>query len=294
MIEERQAWSLNGWFGVLIDAAVHRGGVVARSSTGTAQASRSCPGVVAVVIVASLVIVPPGQTSVVQFFGRYVGTVRRSGLTWVLPLTIRRTGQRAGPELRDQPPEGQRRRRQPGRDRRDRRLAGRRHRERRLAVDDYLDFVSCRPSRRSGTSPPRHPYDDPADDGTSLRGSTDIVADELAHEVAQRVAIAGVEIVEVRISHLAYAPEIAQAMLRRQQANAVVAARSRIVDGAVGMVELALDRLTSTASSSWTRSARRRWSATSWSCSAAISLPRRSSTPARSIRKQGANKSCCG
>jgi regulator of protease activity HflC (stomatin/prohibitin superfamily) len=88
-----------------------------------------------------------------------------------------------------------------------------------------------------------HPYDNAADEGISLRGSTDLVAGELADEVAQRVAIAGLEIVEVRISHLAYAPEIAQAMLRRQQANAVVAARSRIVDGAVGMVELALDRL---------------------------------------------------
>ena len=88
-----------------------------------------------------------------------------------------------------------------------------------------------------------HPYDDPGGDGTSLRGSVDVVAGELADEVAQRVAIAGVEIVEVRISHLAYAQEIAQAMLRRQQANAVVAARSRIVEGSVGMVEMALERL---------------------------------------------------
>src|SRR6202044_3033895 len=88
-----------------------------------------------------------------------------------------------------------------------------------------------------------HPYDDPAEAGTSLRGSTDVVAGELALEDAQRVAIAGVEIVEVRISHLAYAAEIAQAMLRRQQANTVVAARTRIVDGAVGMVDLALSRL---------------------------------------------------
>ena len=69
------------------------------------------------------------------------------------------------------------------------------------------------------------------------------MAGELAQEMAERVAIAGVEIVEVRISHLAYAPEIAQAMLRRQQANAVVAARSRIVEGAVGMVDMALERL---------------------------------------------------
>ena len=81
-------------------------------------------------------------------------------------------------------------------------------------------------------------------------------------EVAQRVLLAGVEIVEVRISHLAYASEIAQAMLRRQQANAVVAARSRIVEGAVGMVEMALDRSASARSSSSTRNARPRWSAT--------------------------------
>src|SRR4029077_6478676 len=95
--------------------------------------------------------------------------------------------------------------------------------------------------RRVATS---HPYDDPTGHGTSLRGSTDLVVADLAWEVAERVSIAGVEIVEVRISHLAYAQEIAQAMLRRQQANAVVAARTRIVEGAVGMVELALDRLT--------------------------------------------------
>jgi hypothetical protein len=88
-----------------------------------------------------------------------------------------------------------------------------------------------------------HPYDNPADDGLPPRGSTDIVASELAVEMAERVMIAGVEIIEVRISRRAYAAEIAQAMLRRQQANAVVAARPRIVEGAVGMVELALERL---------------------------------------------------
>ena len=101
----------------------------------------------------------------------------------------------------------------------------------------------CSPSRHCGTSPTAHSYDDSDGAGPSLRGATDLVAEELAHEVAERVAIAGVEVVEVRISHLAYAQEIAQAMLRRQQASAVVAARSRIVEGAVGMVELALNRL---------------------------------------------------
>jgi hypothetical protein len=114
------------------------------------------------------------------------------------------------------------------------------------AVDSYLDFVSVQAESALRHVATTHPYDDTSDTGTSLRGSTDIVAGELAVEVAERVKLAGVEIVEVRISHLAYAQEIAQAMLRRQQANAVVAARSRIVEGAVGMVELALNRLAET------------------------------------------------
>jgi len=111
------------------------------------------------------------------------------------------------------------------------------------AVDYYADFVRVQSEAALRHVATSHPYDNSEVTGTSLRGSTDIVAGELAREVAERVSLAGVEIVEVRISHLAYAQEIAQAMLRRQQANAVVAARSRIVEGAVGMVELALSRL---------------------------------------------------
>jgi len=111
------------------------------------------------------------------------------------------------------------------------------------AVESYIDFVTVQSESALRHVASSHPYDDTTGHGTSLRGSTDVVAAELSREVAARVAIAGVEIIEVRISHLAYSPEIAQAMLRRQQANAVVAARSRIVEGAVGMVELALTKL---------------------------------------------------
>jgi regulator of protease activity HflC (stomatin/prohibitin superfamily) len=201
------------------------------------------PAAVALIILTSLVIVQPGQTRVVRFFGSYVGTVRRTGLSWILPLTDRRsvsirvrnfeTNHLKVNDADGNPVE----------------IASivvwqvADTARALFAVDDYFNFVRVQAESALRHVATTHPYDNPADAGLSLRGSTDIVAGELAEEMAQRVIIAGVEIVEVRISHLAYASEIAQAMLRRQQANAVVAARSRIVDGAVGMVELALTRL---------------------------------------------------
>ena len=240
-VNERQAWAISGWFGVVVVAACIAACVLlAQHSMGAIVIA---PAAVAVVIFASLVIVQPGQTKVVRFFGSYVGTVRRTGLSWILPFTDRRnvsirvrnfeTNHLKVNDADGNPVE----------------LASIvvwqvADTARALyAVDDYLNFVRVQAESALRHVATTHPYDDPADGGLSLRGSTDIVAGELATEMAERVAIAGVEIVEVRISHLAYAPEIAQAMLRRQQASAVVAARSRIVDGAVGMVELALARL---------------------------------------------------
>jgi regulator of protease activity HflC (stomatin/prohibitin superfamily) len=240
-IHERKAWAINGWFGVFIIAACIAAVVLLAHSS--VKGLIALPIVVAVVILASLVIVQPGQTRAVQFFGSYVGTVRRTGLSWILPLTNRKnvsirvrnfeTNHLKVNDAEGNPVE----------------IASIvvwqvADTSRALyAVDDYHNFVRVQAESALRHVATTHPYDNPADDGLSLRGSTDIVAGELAEEVAQRVAIAGLEIVEVRISHLAYASEIAQAMLRRQQANAVVAARSRIVDGAVGMVEMALDRL---------------------------------------------------
>jgi len=240
-IRERRAWAVSGWFGVLVVGACIVAAIfLARSSV---KATVVLPILVAVVILASLVIVQPGETRVVRFFGSYIGTVRGTGLSWILPLTLRQnvsirvrnfeTNHLKVNDADGNPVE----------------IASIvvwqvADTSRALyAVDDYLTFVRVQAESALRHVATTHPYDDPADKGLSLRGSTDIVAGELAAEVAQRVAIAGVEIVEVRISHLAYASEIAQAMLRRQQANAVVAARSRIVDGAVGMVEMALDRL---------------------------------------------------
>jgi regulator of protease activity HflC (stomatin/prohibitin superfamily) len=203
----------------------------------------AAPIVVGVIVASSLMIVQPGQTKVVRFFGSYVGTIRRPGLWWTVPLADRRnlsirvrnfeTNRLKVNDADGNPVE----------------IAAivvwqvADTAEAVYAVDDYVNFVQVQAESALRHVATTRPYDDPAGDETSLRGSTDVVAGELAQEMAERVAIAGVEIVEVRISHLAYAPEIAQAMLRRQQANAVVAARTRIVDGAVGMVDLALSRL---------------------------------------------------
>ena len=239
-ITERPALAITGWAGVAVLVA---SGWWAYSAVTASSGWAWLPILLGVLVVTSLVVVPPGQSSVIQFFGTYVGTVRRPGLWWVLPLTLRR---RVSIRVRN-------------------------FETSRLkvndsdgnpvdiaaivvwqvadtarstyAVDSYENFVSVQAESALRHVANTHPYDNAEEEGASLRGATDVVAAELAHEVAERVSIAGVEIVEVRISHLAYAQEIAQAMLRRQQANAVVAARSRIVEGAVGMVEMALNRL---------------------------------------------------
>ena len=235
-IGQRSAIAVNGWFGVVVMAGCVVWAVLDKGLFWL-------PILIFALVISALVIVPPGQTSVVQFFGHYIGTVSRPGFWWVAPLTVRR---RVSVRVRN-------------------------FETNRLkvndsdgnpveiaaivvwqiadtgkavyAVDDYPTFVSVQAESALRHVATGHPYDRTEGEGTSLRGSTDIVSGELAREVAARVAIAGVEVVEVRISHLAYAAEIAQAMLRRQQANAVVAARSRIVEGAVGMVQMALARL---------------------------------------------------
>ena len=241
-IRQRPAAMVSGWVGVgVLLACVAATALLVKDQAGIWTA---LPIIAFFVVLSTLVIVAPGQSYVVQFFGSYVGTVRRPGIWSVLPLTVRRAVS----------------------------VRARNFETNRLkvndadgnpvdiaaivvwqaadtakavyAVDDYRDFVSVQAESALRHVANGHPYEDTQGSGSSLRGSTDVVAAQLAREVAERVAIAGIEVVEVRISHLAYAAEIAQAMLRRQQANAVVAARSRIVEGAVGMVEMALTRLT--------------------------------------------------
>jgi regulator of protease activity HflC (stomatin/prohibitin superfamily) len=240
-ISERPARAVTGWAGVLL-ILICIGAVIVLAGSSI-PGLLAIPIAIAVVTFSSLVIVQPGDTKVIRFFGNYIGTVRRPGLWCVVPLADRRslsvrvrnfeTNHLKVNDADGNPVE----------------IAAivvwqvADTAQAVYAVDDYIGFIEVQAEAAVRHIATTRPYDDATGDDVSLRGSTDLVAGELAQEMAERVVIAGVEIVEVRISHLAYASEIAQAMLRRQQANAVVAARSRIVEGAVGMVDMALARL---------------------------------------------------
>ncbi len=243
-VTEREAASLPGGVALSASLALLAIGIILLAVLPDAAKAVSLLFFAAfALLLSSLVIVQPGQTKVVQFFGRYIGTVRRTGLSMVVPLSTRRsvsvrvrnfeTNRLKVNDADGSPVE----------------IAAivvwqvADTSKATYAVDNYVDFVSVQAESALRHIATTHPYDGSETGGTSLRGSTDQVADELAHEVAERISLAGVEIIEVRISHLAYAAEVAQAMLRRQQANAVVAARTRIVEGAVGMVDLALTKL---------------------------------------------------
>ena len=187
--------------------------------------------------------VAPGEARVIQLFGRYVGTIRTDGLRWINPLTSSRkistrvrNHETAVLKVNDaygNPIE----------------LAAivvwkvEDTAQALFEVDDFLEFVATQTEAAVRHIAIEYPYDAHDEGGLSLRGNAEEITEKLAVELTARVRAAGVRIIESRFSHLAYAPEIASAMLQRQQAGAVVAARQLIVEGAVGMVEMALTRI---------------------------------------------------
>jgi regulator of protease activity HflC (stomatin/prohibitin superfamily) len=187
--------------------------------------------------------VVPGEARVIQLFGRYAGTVREPGLRWVNPFTDRR---RVSTRIRNHETALAKVNDADGNPIEiaavvvwqvdDTALAL-------YAVDDFVQFVSTQTETAVRHIATSYPYDTANAGQLSLRGNADEVTERLSTEIAARVASAGVTIIESRLTRLSYAAEIAQAMLRRQAASAVVAARSRIVQGAVGMVRLALQQL---------------------------------------------------
>jgi regulator of protease activity HflC (stomatin/prohibitin superfamily) len=199
--------------------------------------------IVLIVLWTGFFTVQPNQGRVLQLFGRYVGTVRDPGLWWANPFFTKghvslRIRNFETPKLKVND-----------------------HRsnpveigavvvwrvvdtaEALFEVDDYSNYVKVQSESALRGVANQYPYDAHADDEMSLSSHTQAVAEKLKSEIQARLAKAGLEVMEARISHLAYAPEIAGVMLRRQQATAVIAARQKIVEGAVGMVESALEQL---------------------------------------------------
>jgi regulator of protease activity HflC (stomatin/prohibitin superfamily) len=198
--------------------------------------------VVGLLVGGGLMQVAPGEARVVQFLGRYVGTVRLDGLRWVNPFTVRRP---ISTRIRNHETAVTKVNDADGSPIEIAAVVVWRVTDTARAmfeVDDYNEFVTIQAETAVRHIATSYPYDSHGDE-LSLRENTTEITDKLSAEIAARVESAGVEVIESRITHLAYAQEIAGAMLRRQQAGAVVAARQRIVEGAVGMVQLALDKL---------------------------------------------------
>ncbi len=199
--------------------------------------------VVAVVMLRGLITVAPGEAQVLQLFGSYAGTVRAEGLRWVSPLTSRR---KISTRIRNHETEISKVNDAEGNPIEIAAVVVWRVNDTaqaRFEVDDFVRFVQTQTETAVRHIATSYPYDQHGDGRLSLRENADEITEKLAAEISLRVRAAGVDVLESRLTHLAYAPEIAQAMLQRQQAGAIVAARQRIVEGSVGMVEMALDKL---------------------------------------------------
>ncbi|MGA5296981.1 SPFH domain-containing protein [Streptomyces koyangensis] len=251
-VREFKAHSIGGAMALLLGLL----GLIAGAALIALGAAAEASGAKAVLIIVGILVgigaflamcglnmVAPGEARVVQLFGRYRGTIRTDGLRWVNPLTTRekistrvRNHETAVLKVNDaygNPIE----------------LAAvvvwkvEDTARAVFEVDDFLEFVSTQTEAAVRHIAIEYPYDAHDEGGLSLRGNAEEITEKLAVELHARVEAAGVQIVESRFTHLAYAPEIASAMLQRQQAGAVVAARRLIVEGAVGMVEQALARI---------------------------------------------------
>jgi regulator of protease activity HflC (stomatin/prohibitin superfamily) len=244
-MNERSSFSLPGipFLVVLIVLAIAFLGFVARPLQPASMASAVVAVPILLFLAKGFFQVQPNQGQVMQLFGRYAGTERREGLRWTNPFYSRRPV-----SLRVRNFESNRLKVNDN-DGNPIEIAAIvvwqvvDTAEAVFCVDDYENFVQIQSESALRQMAQSYPYDAHDDKKASLRSHGDEINNHLRQEIEARLMKAGVEVIESRISHLAYAQEIAQAMLQRQQANAIVAARERIVEGAVGMVAMALDQL---------------------------------------------------
>ena len=249
MAHEKDLRAISGWIVIGFLVLVAAGVVVAMINSESVDGFDwvKAGGVAGLILCGAmlpgLTVVNPNEASVVTLFGVYKGSIKHAGLWWVNPLTSRRklslrvrnfestklkVNERDGNPIE---------------------IAAVvvwrivETFEAAFNVDDYENFVHVQSEAAVRNLATNYPYDSHDDARASLRLGGGEVSDRMRHEIQDRLSKAGIEVIEARISHLAYAPEIAGAMLRRQQASAVIAARKQIVEGAVGMVEMALNEL---------------------------------------------------
>ncbi len=200
---------------------------------------------VLIFLMVGLFVVNPNEARVVQFFGRYVGTASDPGLRWANPFYTKR---RVSLRVRNFETEHSKVNDTEGNPIEMAAVVVWKvvdTAEASFEVDDYVNYVHVQSESAIRNLATQYPYDTHEGEEISLRGNTDEIAGQMKTEIQGRLHKAGVEVLEARITHLAYAPEIASAMLQRQQAGAIIAARSQIVEGAVSMVQMALDQLSS-------------------------------------------------
>ena len=247
MAHEKEVGGLSGWLVVFVMLLVGAGAVwvmATLESSGDGLDWIKAAGVLVLALdgvsVAGFTVVNPNEAFVVTLFGVYKGTIKRAGFWWVNPLTTRR---KLSLRVRNFESAKLKVNERDGNPIEIAAVVVWRIVETFEAVfnvDDYQNFMHVQSEAAVRNLATSYPYDSHEDGNVSLRLSAGEVADRMRHEIQDRLSKAGIEVIEARISHLAYAPEIAGAMLRRQQASAIIAARQKIVEGAVGMVEMAL------------------------------------------------------
>lgn len=241
-MQEKKGFSLNG-YGILILLVIIIGFIVSQVTNQHLGVPLLLSIVAALFIAAGFFMVQPNQAKVLTLFGSYVGSVKTNGLRWSIPFFIRQnislrirnfeSNQMKVNDNHGNPIE----------------IATvvvwsvEDTAEASFEVDDYISFVNIQSESALRNMAISYPYDQHNGDEIALRSHPQEVSESLKVEIQERLAKAGVKVHEARISHLAYAPEIANAMLQRQQASAIISARRLIVDGAVGMVEMALKQL---------------------------------------------------
>lgn len=238
--QETPAWKMNGFLILLLDLVLLVAGaylIIMENLLGVLFV------LVFLISLSGFTLIQPNEARVLLFFGKYVGSVCEDGLFWTNPFTLKkkvslRVRNFQSDKLKVNDADGN-----PV-------LIGAvivwrvvDSAKALLDVENYGSFVAVQSETAIRTITGRYPYDRQDEKDISLRTSPEEVTDNLRLELQQRLKIAGVEVLEARISHLAYAPEIAQAMLRRQQAQAIIAARKQIVEGAMSMVEMTLSHL---------------------------------------------------